>query len=77
METACTFPAFERRGFATAMARALERHAAAAHEVRLLAHTLPEENASTRVLRKLGWARAGEATDPEAGPVWRWEHRLA
>jgi len=73
-----TFPAFERHGFATAMARALERHATASHRVRVLvAHTLPEENASTRVLRKLGFARAGEASDPEVGRVWRWERRLA
>jgi hypothetical protein len=37
------------------------------------AHTLPERNASTRVLQKLGFDQIGEAIDPEVGRVWRWE----
>ncbi len=37
------------------------------------AHTRPEANASTRVLRKCGFVHIGEIIDPEDGPVWRWE----
>jgi hypothetical protein len=41
----------------------------------VIAHTLPEENASTRALRGNGFAHAGEVIDPEDGRVWRWERR--
>jgi RimJ/RimL family protein N-acetyltransferase len=37
------------------------------------AHTLPEANASTRVLTRCGFRRIGEVIDPEDGLVWRWE----
>ena len=37
------------------------------------AHTLPERNASCRVLTKCGFKLIGEVNDPEDGPVWRWE----
>ena len=40
-------------------------------------HTLPEPNASTRILEKTGFKRAGETIDPESGPVWRWERDSA
>jgi RimJ/RimL family protein N-acetyltransferase len=36
------------------------------------AHTLPQANASTRILEKMGMSFAGEVQDPEDGPVWRW-----
>ena len=69
-----TFPGFEGQGYATAMARSL---IALAHEassdVRVIAHTLPEENSSGSVLRKAGMRRMGEVVDPEDGLVWRWE----
>jgi RimJ/RimL family protein N-acetyltransferase len=37
------------------------------------AHTLPQANASTRVLEKCGFAHAGAIDDPEDGWVWRWD----
>ncbi len=37
------------------------------------AHTLPERNASVRILEQLGFAHLGQVVDPEDGPVWRWE----
>lgn len=43
---------------------------------RVVAHTLPIENASSRVLRHCGFERIGEVIDPEDGLVWRW-HRPA
>jgi RimJ/RimL family protein N-acetyltransferase len=70
-----TFPAFERRGHATAMAAALTDIAFAADVPAVIAHTLREENGSTRALRRNGFAFAGEVEDPEDGLVWRWEKR--
>jgi RimJ/RimL family protein N-acetyltransferase len=70
-----TFPAFEGRGHATAMAGALARIADAGGAMPI-AHTLPEENASNKALRRNGFAFAGEVEDPEDGLVWRWERRL-
>jgi [ribosomal protein S5]-alanine N-acetyltransferase len=40
--------------------------------VRVTAQTLPTENASTRVLQKLGFTRIGEVNHPEDGLVWEW-----
>jgi ribosomal-protein-alanine N-acetyltransferase len=71
-------PGYQGRGFATEAARALTEHALRSGEVsHVLAHTLPEPNASTRVLAKCGFAFVGEVVDPEDGPVWRWELRPA
>ena len=67
-------PSVEGRGYATEAAGALVRFAAADERVRFIrAHTLPELNASTRVLRKCGFVHVGEVIDSEDGPVWRWE----
>jgi ribosomal-protein-alanine N-acetyltransferase len=72
-----TFPAFERRGHAVAMASALTDIAFAAGAPLVIAHTLPQENASNRALRRNGFIFAGDRVDPEDGPVWRWERRCA
>jgi [ribosomal protein S5]-alanine N-acetyltransferase len=68
-----TFPAFEGRGHAVAMAGALTGIAFAAGARLVIAHTLPRENPSNRALRRNGFAFAGETVDPEDGLVWRWE----
>ncbi len=66
----------EGRGYATEAALALIHYAEHDPRVRLIrAHTRPEANASTRVLRKCGFVHIGEVTDAEDGPVWRWERR--
>jgi RimJ/RimL family protein N-acetyltransferase len=65
------FPPYEGRGYATAAAAALIARASGARVIR--AHTLPERNASCRVLEKNGLAFVGEIEDPEDGRVWRWE----
>lgn len=71
-----TFPAFEGRGYATAMAGELLNRALRSGVVReVVAHTLPERNASTRILEKIGLRLVGEAEDPEVGKVWRWAGR--
>jgi len=67
-------PARQGQGFATEAAGALMRYAAGDPRVRLLrAHTLPEANASTHVLRKCGFVHVGAVVDPDDGLVWRWE----
>lgn len=72
-----TFPPFEGHGVATAMARQLLEMARASQQVReVIAHTLPERNASTRVLEKIGMQCVGEVIDPDDGRVWRWRFRL-
>lgn len=69
-------PSFEGRGYATEAAMALVRFARESGGVTLIrAHTLPEANASTRVLTKCGFRHTDEVIDPEDGPVWRWELR--
>lgn len=68
-----TFPPYERRGVALAMAAKLVRIAFDAPEVSaVIAHTAPEENASTHILRKLGFHRDGSVQDEEIGEAWRW-----
>lgn len=72
-----TYPPFEGRGYATEMARKLVELATQAGTVgSVIAHTLPETSASTRVLEKAGLALVAEVTDPEDGPVWRWYRRV-
>jgi len=67
-------PDFQGKGYATEAAQALVDYAFSSDRVRVArAHTLPEMNASTRVLTKCGFKHVGEFTDPEDGLVWRWE----
>lgn len=68
-----TFPAFERQGYATAMAGTLFEVARDAGARLVIAHTLPEANASTRALARNSFVHVGETIDPEDGLVWRWE----
>lgn len=68
-----TFPDFEGQGIATAMARALIAMAADADaSVTVTARTLPEDGASTAILRKLGFAKTRTVSDPDDGSVWEW-----
>ncbi|MBC8290198.1 MAG: GNAT family N-acetyltransferase [Planctomycetes bacterium] len=72
-----TISEFEGRGFATATATAMVEIARNSGEVStVIAHTLPEKNASGRLLEKNGFTMTGAAEDPEDGPVWRWELKL-
>ncbi len=70
-------PEYQGRGYATEVAAALVEFAQKSGRVRIArAHTLPEANASTRVLTKCGFEFVGEVNDPEDGQVWRWEKPL-
>lgn len=68
-------PARQGRGLATAATRVLVERARGAGVERVIAHTLPERNASCAVLERCGFRRAG--SEPEEGApvdeVWRWE----
>ena len=67
-------PEHQGKGFATEAAEALTDYAFQSGLVQVVcAHTLPEPNASTRVLTKCGFRFLGEVIDPEDGLVWRWE----
>lgn len=70
------FPAYQGRGLATKMARLLiETHQAAAEaeRCRFIAHTLPDPNASSRILGKLGFVCLGDIIHPEDGRIWKWQ----
>jgi ribosomal-protein-alanine N-acetyltransferase len=69
-----TFPEFEGCGYASAMAArlvAITRE----HDpsVVVAAQTLPERNASHRVLEKLGFCHVDTIDHPEDGTVWEWQ----
>ena len=65
-------PRWEGRGLATAAVHELMREAFVAPEVQtVIAHTLPEPNASVRVLEKTGFRRDGEMPDDDVGTAWR------
>jgi ribosomal-protein-alanine N-acetyltransferase len=71
-----TFPAFEGRGVASAMASQLISIGRVAQpEIEFFAQTLPEPNASNTILRKLGFELFGRVDHAEEGSVWEW--RLA
>jgi len=70
-------PEFRGRRFGVGAAAAMLHRAAESGEVdAVTAHTLPEENPSTRVLATLDFERDGESTDPDEGTVWRWRRAL-
>lgn len=74
-----SFPGHEGRGVATRMVRALiDCTCAAAARARLayIAHTLPRRDASTAILRKLGFKRLGALEHPDDGLVWKWRLML-
>ena len=68
-----TFPEFEGRGYASAMAARLVA-IAREHDssVVVAAQTLPERNASHRVLEKLAFRHVDTIAHPEDGEVWEW-----
>ena len=67
-------PEYQNRGHATEAAQELIAYALESGLVRTIrAHTLPEHNASARVLVKCGFTLLGKVTHPDDGVVWRWE----
>jgi len=69
-----TFPGHEARGVATRMASELIRLARdKMPAVTVAAQTLPEESASTSILKKLRFHLVGTVDHPEDGLVWEWQ----
>jgi len=68
-----TFPGFENRGVATDMASQLIAMAESSPVPCIAAQTLPERNASHRVLEKLGFRVIGPVEHPEDGTVLEWQ----
>lgn len=67
-------PERQGRGLATAALRALLREAYSSQEVQaVIAETLPERNASVRVLEKAGFVHVGSA-EARGRAVWRFRH---
>jgi RimJ/RimL family protein N-acetyltransferase len=70
-----TFPEYEARGVATRMATELMRLAwNEMPALTICAQTLPQENASTSILKKLGFRFVGTIEHPEDGLVWEWQN---
>jgi ribosomal-protein-alanine N-acetyltransferase len=67
-------PAYQGRGYATEVASALVDYASRSGRVKkICAYTLPQINASPRVLQKCGFKKVGAVFDAENNLVWRWE----
>jgi [ribosomal protein S5]-alanine N-acetyltransferase len=67
-------PIYQGKGFATSAARQLIEITFESKLVDCVrAHTLAEQNASTRVLEKCGMNKESETIDPDLGNLWRWE----
>jgi RimJ/RimL family protein N-acetyltransferase len=73
-----TFPGHEGRGVATRMAERLVSIAEkSAPRVLVTAHTLPQENASTRILRRIGFDLMGPLVHADDGLIWVWRRKGA
>ena len=67
---------YRNRGLATEMTKALIAHAFKNNKVKtILAHTLAEDNPSTKVLKKCGFEKVEEINDPDDGRIWKWEFK--
>ncbi|TGM53277.1 GNAT family N-acetyltransferase [Leptospira adleri] len=70
------FPEYEGKGLGTFFAAFLVAQARlTSPRVIVTAQTLPENNASTRILERLNFERTGELIHPEDGKVWQWLRR--
>lgn len=66
-------PNYRNQGLATEVAQGLIDYAFSYPQVQLvIAHTLAEKNASTKVLEKVGMFYQETINDPEDGMIWRW-----
>ena len=65
---------FRNRGYATEIAQILINAAFENRVIKvILAHTLPEESASVKVLKKCDFKFVKEVYDSEDGTIWQWE----
>lgn len=70
------FSQYQQQGIGTQIAKQLTELALRTDPtVTVTAQTLPEENYSTRILRKIGFVRTGTAWDDDEGEVWEWTYQ--
>ena len=70
-----TFTPFQRQGIGAHICRQLVQLALKTDpHVRITARTLPEENFSTKILRKNDFKCLGAVMDEDDGEVWEWEY---
>ena len=71
-----TFDQYQNQGVGTEICRELTMLSLMTDPtVIVTALTLPESNASTRILEKNGYVFTGVVEDPEDGRVWEWTFR--
>jgi [ribosomal protein S5]-alanine N-acetyltransferase len=71
-----TFPDFQNQGHAKAMAAELVKLAYIFEpDILITARTLPQENASTAVLKHNAFRFINSIEDPQDGLVWEWHHQ--
>jgi len=71
-----TMEAHRQKGVGTKICKRLvEISLATDPSVRITARTLPENNYSTKILRKNNFILLGTVNDPEDGEVWEWEYQ--
>jgi ribosomal-protein-alanine N-acetyltransferase len=68
-----TFESFQNKGIGSTICKQLvDLSLKTDPSVKITARTLPEENFSTRILRKNDFVFLGTVNDPEDGDVWEW-----
>ena len=67
-------PSYRNHGLATEMTNGLIENAFKDERVKsIIAHTLGQDNPSTKVLQKCGFEKVGEINDLDDGLIWKWE----
>ena len=65
---------YRNRGLATEMTMGLVENAFRERIVKnVIAHTLGQENPSTKVLTKCGFEKIEKINDPDEGVIWKWK----
>lgn len=71
-----TMEAHRQKGVGTKICKQLvEISLATDQSVRITARTVPENNYSTKILKKNNFILLGMVNDPEDGDVWEWEYQ--
>jgi len=71
-----TMESFQNQGIGTKICRALVALSLKTDpSIKITARTLPENNFSTKILKRNNFAFLGIVNDPEDGDVWEWEYQ--
>jgi ribosomal-protein-alanine N-acetyltransferase len=73
-----TFEKYRKQGIGTSICKQLvDLSLKTDPTVKITARTLPEENFSTRILKKNNFIFSGIVDDPEDGEVWEWVFKVS